>query len=332
MKDDVAPKDIIEKSDLSTIPLDLLDELLDPTYAEGLFKYYKESWRKGFPISVLYSALRRHLNQFFFEREDFDKETFEKYGIQKTHLGAIIFCCISMYNSLKLNKGFDDRPYIKKKRENKHNIKKKKGNKPNIKKEEIVKEKYNKIFDYDLELQSDLDDFLKDDLLPQDDMNDFLKNDLLPQDDIDDFLKNELLPQDDIDDFLKNDKKEEKKFKYEKELIDFINQQVRDNKLHDVLLTQDEVTKMFDLPDKGKKHDYVCKYIPKNNADIKEKCLSCKSFDEEYFMACMNSLKCDNYSLYEESHCSTCKKQYSTFVNFKEIVCKHCSINPKNRI
>jgi hypothetical protein len=105
-----APKDTKGKTDLSTIPLDLIDELLEPTYAEGVIKYKKDSWKEGFPVSVLYSALRRHLNQFYFEGEDYDKETFDQYKIKKHHLGAVIFCCLSIYNSLKINDDYDDRP------------------------------------------------------------------------------------------------------------------------------------------------------------------------------------------------------------------------------
>ena len=107
-----APKNNIEegKPQMSLIPLDLLSELLCPCYEEGLLKYERESWRKGFKISVMMDAALRHLSKFYYEREDYDKETEEKYNIQKHHLSAVIFCCISMYNSLEINKElFDDR-------------------------------------------------------------------------------------------------------------------------------------------------------------------------------------------------------------------------------
>ena len=107
-----APKNHLEegKLQMSLLPLDLLSELLCPAYEEGLLKYERESWRKGFKVSVLVDAALRHLSKFYYEREDYDKETEEKYNIQKHHLSAVIFCCIAMYNSLKINKDlFDDR-------------------------------------------------------------------------------------------------------------------------------------------------------------------------------------------------------------------------------
>ena len=113
-----APKDNVKeaKPQMSLLPMDLLQELLVPAYEEGLQKYFRESWRLGFKTSDMMDALQRHLTAFYYKRESEDPETFKAYGIRKHHLGAAIFCIISLYNSIKLDKKqFDDRPksYLK---------------------------------------------------------------------------------------------------------------------------------------------------------------------------------------------------------------------------
>ena len=111
-----APKNHIseDKHDMSELPLDLLAELLCPAYKEGsLKKYYRNSWRKGFKMTVMFAACLRHLSKFFFKREVYDQETLEKYGIKKHHLGAAMFCIISLYNDFKYHPHNDDRPPVK---------------------------------------------------------------------------------------------------------------------------------------------------------------------------------------------------------------------------
>ena len=95
----------------NVIPMDLLIPLLCPTYQEGIEKYYKNSWRMGggFPISLGYDSLIRHLTAFYFKKEDYDKETEEKFGFKKHHLGAIIFWAICMYDTLENHPKLDDR-------------------------------------------------------------------------------------------------------------------------------------------------------------------------------------------------------------------------------
>lgn len=113
IKVECAPKNNIEenKPQMSLIPLDLLTELLEPAYREGLLKYERESWRKGFKVSVMMDAVLRHLSKFYYDKEDYDEETFNKYDILKHHLGAAIFGIIVMYNSIeKIDQRFDDRP------------------------------------------------------------------------------------------------------------------------------------------------------------------------------------------------------------------------------
>lgn len=109
-----APKNHVQedKPQMSLLPLDLLTELLEPAYREGLLKYERESWRRGFKTSIMMDAALRHLSKFYYERENYDAETEEKYKIKKHHLGASIFCLVSMYNSIHNHVGFDDRPEL----------------------------------------------------------------------------------------------------------------------------------------------------------------------------------------------------------------------------
>ena len=107
-----APKDnlIENKLQANLIPLDLIIPMLEPTYREGIIKYKPESWRAGFNSSVMYAALMRHLNAWFFDLESYDPESKEKFNINKHHLGAAMFCMINLYNTDMNFPGLDDRP------------------------------------------------------------------------------------------------------------------------------------------------------------------------------------------------------------------------------
>lgn len=108
-----APKnnDQENKPRMSLIPIDLLGKYLCPAYEEGILKYYKNSWRKGFKFSVMIDAALRHISKFADEGEDFDKETFEKYGIKKHHIAAVLFCCLSILNDIEHNRTDNDDRY-----------------------------------------------------------------------------------------------------------------------------------------------------------------------------------------------------------------------------
>lgn len=107
-----APKNNVseDKAQINLIPLDLIIPMLEPTYREGIIKYKQESWRLGFNCSVMYAALMRHLTKWFFELESLDPEAKEKYNINKSHLGAAIFCLINLYNTEHNFPDLDDRP------------------------------------------------------------------------------------------------------------------------------------------------------------------------------------------------------------------------------
>ena len=115
MSKDLAPKDAKGKPAASLLPLDVLIKHLVPAYEEGLLKYEKESWRKGFPVSTMIDACLRHINEFYWKGEDFDEETLEKYGITKHHLGAATFCLVSTLHTLDNYPESDDRPCLKNK-------------------------------------------------------------------------------------------------------------------------------------------------------------------------------------------------------------------------
>jgi hypothetical protein len=107
-----APKNnnIENKAQISLIPLDLIIPMIEPAYREGIIKYQRESWRLGFNSTVMYDALMRHLTAWFFKLESFDPETKEKYGIEKHHLGAAMFCLINLYATEMNFPELDDRP------------------------------------------------------------------------------------------------------------------------------------------------------------------------------------------------------------------------------
>jgi len=96
------------KPDAGLLPLDILLKVLCPAYAEGLIKYWRESWRMGFPISVMYAATLRHLSAFFHDKEDYDPDA-EKLGIKKLHLAGALFSIICMCDTLLNHPELDNR-------------------------------------------------------------------------------------------------------------------------------------------------------------------------------------------------------------------------------
>lgn len=105
-----APKDATKdgKLDASLLPMDLLIKYVVPAYQEGVIKYERESWRRGFPVTDLIAALRRHESAFS-SGEDLDPEALEKFGIEKHHLGAVIFCCLALLHTLDYHNELDNR-------------------------------------------------------------------------------------------------------------------------------------------------------------------------------------------------------------------------------
>ena len=94
---------------MSLLPLDLLVPILEPAYREGVEKYERESWRKGFHVSKMFDATMRHLMAFYYNREFYDPDPLAmKYG--KCHLGGSVFSIINMFNTIQNGKGIDDRP------------------------------------------------------------------------------------------------------------------------------------------------------------------------------------------------------------------------------
>lgn len=83
--------------------MDLLEKYLVPVYEVGLKKYWRNSWRAGFKTTVMVAAIIRHLTKFFWHREDYDQQDGQH------HLGAIIFACLSILNTLETKPEMDDR-------------------------------------------------------------------------------------------------------------------------------------------------------------------------------------------------------------------------------
>jgi len=96
------------KPQMSLIPMDLLRDFLEPAYREGLIKYYRESWRKGFKSTVMMDALQRHLTQWFYEGQEFDPDA-EKLGVKKHHLGGALFCLLCLCDTVSNHPELDDR-------------------------------------------------------------------------------------------------------------------------------------------------------------------------------------------------------------------------------
>jgi hypothetical protein len=114
----IAPKNNVseDKFQPSLLPMDIIVPMLEPAYREGIIKYKRESWRLGFKSTVMYDALRRHLDKWFYELESFDPEPLTKHN-----LGAAMFCLINLYNTEHSYPELDDRP-LKILEEYKHGI------------------------------------------------------------------------------------------------------------------------------------------------------------------------------------------------------------------
>jgi hypothetical protein len=96
------------KPQMSTIPLDLLRDFLEPAYREGLIKYSRESWREGFLATVMVDSLLRHITQWFFDLEEYDPDA-AKLGVKKHHLGGALFCLICLCDMVKNHPELDNR-------------------------------------------------------------------------------------------------------------------------------------------------------------------------------------------------------------------------------
>jgi hypothetical protein len=91
------------------IPWDIIAEYMPPAYAEGIIKYERESWRRGFHVSKMFEAATRHMIAFQYYSEDLDPEALEKYGIEKHHLAGAIFSLLSILHTMKYRPDLDDR-------------------------------------------------------------------------------------------------------------------------------------------------------------------------------------------------------------------------------
>lgn len=102
-----APKNHVQenKPQPSLLPMDLLIEYLEPAYREGLDKYHRESWRGGFPVSIMVDAAMRHITEFFYNGKNEDPDSSTK----KHHLAGAIFSLLCILWTLKTRPELDDR-------------------------------------------------------------------------------------------------------------------------------------------------------------------------------------------------------------------------------
>ena len=91
-------------AEFALIPADCLWELAE-VYGVGAQKYSADNWRKGYPWSWSYSAMQRHLNQFW-QGEDFDAET------RQAHLAHAAWHAFTLLWFLLNDAGTDDRPTL----------------------------------------------------------------------------------------------------------------------------------------------------------------------------------------------------------------------------
>lgn len=103
----IAPKNATQegKARMSLIPKDILREFVVPAYEEGILKYERDSWRRGFKVSEMMDACERHMEAFFEQCEDMDPDAV----VPKHHLGGAIFSLLSALHTLKYHPELDDR-------------------------------------------------------------------------------------------------------------------------------------------------------------------------------------------------------------------------------
>jgi hypothetical protein len=71
-------------------------------YGIGADKYGDRNWEKGYPWSLTYAAMQRHLNAFW-SGEDIDQET------QSPHLAAVVFHALALMEFMNTHPEMDDR-------------------------------------------------------------------------------------------------------------------------------------------------------------------------------------------------------------------------------
>jgi len=90
---------------MSLVPTQELLEVAQ-LFGRGAGKYGAHNWRKGYPWSLSYDALHRHLAAWW-EGEEFDLP--EAGGTGQEHLDAVIFHALALKWFRKHRPEFDDR-------------------------------------------------------------------------------------------------------------------------------------------------------------------------------------------------------------------------------
>ena len=90
----------LERFDL--VPIGPLTELARH-YGRGAFKYADRNWEKGYPWSLSYASLMRHLTQWW-DGEDIDPET------GSSHLVAVAWHAFALLEFINSHPELDNRP------------------------------------------------------------------------------------------------------------------------------------------------------------------------------------------------------------------------------
>ena len=105
------PKITTGKPDPTLLPMDVLTKYLIPAYEEGLVHYYRDSWREGIPVSQTIAAALRHIEDFYWQRVDWDASAL-KAGVVKHHLAGAIFSLLTALHTMEYHPQLDDRGYV----------------------------------------------------------------------------------------------------------------------------------------------------------------------------------------------------------------------------
>lgn len=90
---------------MTDLPFDIFLQYMTTAYEEGIIKYFRESWRNGFPVSVMVDAALRHITEFFWNGNDYDM----KAPTRKHHLSGAIFSLTCILQTLETRPELDDR-------------------------------------------------------------------------------------------------------------------------------------------------------------------------------------------------------------------------------
>lgn len=104
----------MNNAQMTDLPFDVFLKYQTKAYDEGVVKYMRESWRKGFPVSIMIDAALRHIIEFFWQKKDEDVFVYlddngEEQKVVKHHLTGAIFCLTCILQTIETRPELDDR-------------------------------------------------------------------------------------------------------------------------------------------------------------------------------------------------------------------------------